>query len=180
MASIIEDKTYELITKVENFDFAFDLYSRFDSIKERLIQDFWLRLVLKFKNEYKEFNFKERPGVEQHAYMTLKSLSKVQFYIGIYDSEFQIGIAINHNGTKKKIQELEDRFNDLFEEKWNDEKGKVIWFFECKEEDFSTLFGLKKILPENRDNLIDKYLLDFKILFESKQNELTEFEENIK
>jgi hypothetical protein len=180
MATQIEDKTFELITKNENFEFAFDLHSRFDSIKERLIQDFWVQLVLKFKKEFHEFKFTDRQGVDQHAFMAIKTFRKVQFYIEINETCFEYGIAISHNGTKRKIAELEERFIELFDDNGNDDDENTYYFYENGEEDFTKLFGLKKILPENRSSLIDKYILDFKKLYDSKQNDLIEFEETTK
>lgn len=180
MASVIEDKTYELITKTENFDFAYDIYERFDSITERLIIEFWNLLILKLKKELPDYKFTDRNSPNPHFDITIKPLTKIMFYVGIYDSQFQYGISITHNGTKKKIQELEDKFKDVFEEYEYNEKNKVSWFFENGEESFSTLFGLKKILPENRSILIDKYINDFKVMLESKRIEFTKYEENIK
>ena len=58
------------------------------------------------------------------------------FYIGIYELQFQFGISITHNGTKKKVQELEDRFRDLFLEYEYNEKEKISWFFETEEEEY--------------------------------------------
>ena len=39
MASEIDDKKYELITRTENFDFAYDIVENFQSIKERLVHE---------------------------------------------------------------------------------------------------------------------------------------------
>jgi hypothetical protein len=180
MASVIEDKLFELVTKSENFDFSYDIYERFDSIKERMVLDFWNLLILKLKKEFQDLKLLDRSGSNFHLDISHKSLKITTFYIGIYELQFQFGISITHNGTKKKVQELEDRFRDLFLEYEYNEKEKISWFFESEEEDFSTLFGLKKILPENREILLDNYFSDFKVMIDTKLEEILDFEKSLK
>lgn len=179
MASIIDDKIYNLISKSENFDFAHDIYERFDSIKERIIQEFWNNLILKLAAELRDIKFTERNDQPFHFDLSIKSINGIKLFVGIYDNQFQYGISITHKGSKKNIQELEEYFQDAFDQYEYDDKIKTSWFFEVGEEDFNTLSGLKKILPENRDVLIQKYLNDFNKMFDLKHKLFIEFETNI-
>ena len=176
MTTAIEDKMYELITKDENFNFAYDLSEHFESIKERLIKEFWDTLVLKFRKELLDYKVKEDNAYETHLDISSKSFTKVSFYVGVYESKLEYGISISHNGTKKKFRELEDIFSDIFEGYDPEVHNKVSWFFEYGEEEFDSLFVLKKLLPENRDELINKYIHDFKKMIESKHEVFLEFE----
>lgn len=179
MASIIDDKMYNLISKSENFDFAFDLYERFDSIKERIIQEFWNNFISKLAAERRDFKFTDRNDQPFHYDLSIKSIKGIKLFVGIYDNQFQYGISITHKGSKKRIQELMIYFQDAFDEYDYEDKIKTSWFFEVGEEDFNTLSGLKKILPENREVLIQKYLNDFNKMMDLKHKLFTEFETNI-
>jgi hypothetical protein len=180
MASVIDNKKFELITRTENFDFAFDIYENFEMIKERLVLEFWDLLLIRFKSEITNSKVTERQGTDHAVDLTYKSLSNVTFYLGIYDSQFQYGIWFAHNGTKKKVQELEDLFKDRFEFYEYNEKEKLSWFFESEDEDFDSLHGLKKLLPEHRNGLIDKYFEDFTKMYDSQIKAIIDYYELVK
>lgn len=146
MRSIIDDKMYELITKEENFQFAYDVNGRFDSIKERVIQEFWEALYLKIREEYPEGEFIKFDLYEQALGFSIKSNRDLFFILGIENYKLYYGISVSHKGTKKKMQEINDQFNDLFEYYEYDEDYKLFDFYDWAVEDFDSYSGLNKLL----------------------------------
>jgi len=177
MVSIIDDKKYQLITKSENFEFAYDLYNNFDSIKSRLIQEFWDKLSIMINKNLQNSDITEEG---QCITFNTSSLGKIIYYYWISQNRFEYGIEFNHNGTKKTVMNIEDNFIDLFEHKYDNQKEKAYSLFHRQNEDFSKLSGLVKILPENRNELIEKYATDFKDMKNKLDNMLIEFEKTLK
>jgi hypothetical protein len=165
MESIIDNKMYELITKSENFDFAWDINERFVTVKERLVEDFWNEIVLYFKRNLEDFKFIN----EERHYIELKSKLhiKLEFILQIHENQIVYGLTTKHNGTKKKKSEIESLFSDEFEDYTECDEGKSFYFYETEDENLTTLDGLKKILPEKRDKLIEMYFQDFKEMLTS-------------
>ena len=161
MASEIDDKKFELITRTENFDFAYDIFENFQSIKERLVNEFWDLLLKRFKKVISNCKITDRSDTKLAVDVTYKSLKNVNFYIGIYSDQLQYGIWFKNKGSKKNIHELELFFKDSFDEYDPDEKKKNSYFFEVEDENLDSLYGLKKLLPANRDQLIEKYIKDY-------------------
>jgi hypothetical protein len=159
MASEIDDKKFELITRTENFDFAYDIVENFQSIKERLVHEFWDLLLKRFRNENPDCKIDD--SLEQQVDIKYKAFNDVTYYFSIIDDHFEYGIYFANNGSKKKIQELESFFKESFNEDMNDEEQKLSFFYDIEDEDLDSLYGLKKLLPANRDQLIEKYIKDY-------------------
>ena len=174
MESIIDNKMYDLITKCENFDFAWDINERFVTVKERLVEDFWNEIVLYFKRNLEDFKFFN----EDIQYIEFKSkqYDKLIFFLQVSDGDTSYGYIINHNGTKKKKSEIISYFCDILLK--DDSNDNSLFFIETKDENLTTLNGLKKILPEKRDKLIELYFQDFKEMLTSMQIIFEEFEKN--
>lgn len=178
MTSDIEDRMYELITKVENFKFAYDINERFDSIKERIIQEFWETLFLKIKEEFPEGNYTKFDLYEQAMGFSFQSYRDILFITGIENSKLYFGISVSHKGTKKRMQEVKDQFVDLFEIYEYDDEYKSSDFYNWANEDFDSHSGLNKILIDNRDVLIDKYTRDFKVVIKSIKKTFVDCEDD--
>lgn len=176
MRSAIDDKMYELIIKPENFKFAYDINERFDSIKERVIQEFWELLILRLKKEFPEFSFKYKQGYNQYLEISDTSFRDFTPFVEIAQEQFHYGVSFYYNGTQKKMRELEREFGSLFLENDYNLKGKIAWFFNYSNEHFDTLSGLNKILPENKDLLIDQYIREFKTMVQSIEKTIAERE----
>jgi hypothetical protein len=167
MTTIIEDKIYELVTKKENFEFALDIHTHFDSIKERLIEEFWDLLILNFKTI--NSNFLITTTVINYFEISIKNIPNILFYFNIDGNKFQYGFGVIHKGTKKTIEEINYKFEGILDLTEFEKEEKTSWFYVEVEEKFNELFGLKKILPENRNILIDKYIQDFDKMVQSVQ-----------
>lgn len=176
MVSIIENKMYDLITKSENFDFAWDINERFISVKERLVEDFWNEIIAYFKSNLDGFKMENEE--EQYVEFTSKSYIKLTFILQIHENQIVYGISINHNGTKRKKSEIESFFCDEFDSCTDGDNDKYFYFYETQTEDLTSLDGLKKILPEKRGKLIEMYFQDFKEMLTSKQILFEEFEKS--
>ena len=176
MVSIIDNKMYDLITKSENFDFAWDINERFISVKERLVEEFWNEIIAYFKSNLEGFKIENEE--EQYVEFKSKSYNKLSFYLQICENQIIYGLLIYHNGTKKKKSEIESYFSDKFESYIPYDNEKYFDFYETQTENLTTLDGLKKILPENRDKLIEMYFQDFKEMLTSKQILFEEFEKS--
>lgn len=173
MTSKIKDKIYQLITQADNFEFAYDLNSNFDSIKERIIDEFWEDVISSLKDRYSELIIKEE---SEEIKLSSKKFKGISFFLGLYDYEdFQQGLCVEYNGTKKMQKIIEDEFIDLFDDDMLDGKDSVFWFYETKNENFQELASLKKILPENRKTLIDKYISDFDRMYNTYLGKIIDF-----
>lgn len=169
MTSEIEEKIYDLVTKNENFEFAFDIHSRFESIKERMIQEFWDLLIISFKKKFPNYKFSNEENNDFNFEIFISSIKNTSFYINFEEETYQYGFGILHNGTKKNIKEIEEKFINVLNEYSYEPENKTSWFYENNEEEFESSFGLKKILPKNRTLLIEKYIKDFEKMIESVQ-----------
>ncbi len=169
MTSEIEEKIYDLVTKNENFEFAFDIHSRFESIKERLIQEFWDLLIISFKKKFPNYKFSNEENNDFNCDVSIKTIPNFTFYFLLDDNVYEYGFVFQHNGTKKQKNEAQDKFENILEECILDFDDKSSLFYENGKEEFNNLFSLKKILPENKALLIEKYINDFEKMTQSVQ-----------
>lgn len=179
MTSIIDDKIYELITKSENFEFAYDIRQRFDEIQNRIWIEFWADFQYNLKNEYCNFYIKEVAENEWAFDFYDKKWKKARFYFNIDDNYLQYGIELDFVGNKKQFQQIRGFLSEIFINEEISEKNDKIWYYNNCDEKFETAHNLKMILPENRSKIISDYVSVFVRFAEKVIIEINNFEENI-
>jgi len=179
MASIIDDKLFELVTKSENFEFAYDISERFESIKEHLRIEFWKEFQKKLKTEHPDFVIEEINSLYFHFKNRRWSILTFYFSISEVDT-MNYGIGSTNKRIKSKFPELiDDLQNKLFDFEIESEYDGY-WFYASCSDNLKSLQGLKRILPDNRDKIIAEYYNIFKKLLDDIKETILRFEESIK
>lgn len=175
MTSIIDDKLYELITKNENFEFAYDISQRFAEIETRLWKEFWANFKNKLNGLNSNFQFND---FESGFDFYIKKWKKSRYYLAINESNrMEFGVEIDFTGSKKQFQEIRNFLSEEFEnDEYIDNKANTLIYYINFNENFELIHNLKKILPENRDKLIEESVLIIERVVERIINEIDAFE----
>jgi len=174
MTSLIDDKLYDLITKTENFEFAFDIRDRFDTVIGRIYKEFWELLQKFLIDENKNYDIKNTSQWE--FIFKQKNWKHFTFYFEWKDDDnFNFGFGF-YNTIKTKFKEINSKLEDFeFEQ---DENG--LWFQTTFEENFTKLSGLKKILPETRNEIFVKLNSEINEFYKKLEDIIIEYENNKK
>lgn len=152
---------YEFICKEENFEFAYEISEYFGEVESRLKSDFWQEVFKKCKSNLDD-SFKLRLDEEAELIELKKDSWKFTLICRdwVYSEEVWIEVKLTTK-NKRKRKELEGLFLD-------DELIEKLGF-ECLEEDedivsgmqitdnFNKLSTLKRILPSNREEMVNQY-----------------------
>lgn len=177
MISEIDNKMYELMTEEQNFEFAYYIHNNYESIKVRLKNEFLIELKSELMKDNNEIIVKKNEEYVDYYEICYK-YKKVKFYFQLEDNNIQYGIVLEHNGTKKKIKEIEFLFEKYLELDYNStQNDSKYWLYQIEEEDFNEFSSLKKLLPKNRDVLINKYCKNIIKLINEVFEEIIKFEE---
>ncbi|MCT4589102.1 MAG: hypothetical protein N4A71_14870 [Carboxylicivirga sp.] len=177
MTKSLDDQKFELITQKGNFEFAFDIYETFESIIDRLEDDFWKNLNVELNKKFIDYSISQDVDDESVTLIKHKSFRDVAFFIQLHDNQFIYGFYIpcKQNQLKKIGNEYKPEFEDL----WLDSEKKIAWFWDGEPFDTSKLSLLKKILP-NEDKLLKSYLRIVDEMIQHKTSILLEYEKNLK
>jgi hypothetical protein len=178
MDSIIDNKFFDLITKDENFEFAYDINERFENIRQKLWIDFFDDLRKKLKLEHNDFIIEKTDDWE--FVLSYRKWNVFKFYYNFKDDHIKIGILSNYIKNKKLFSEIDMCFREIMPDFSVEINTEEFRYFIICDEDLSTLHGLKRILPENREKIISEYYLKFKRLLEDIQESIIKFEESAK
>ena len=150
---------YEFICREENFEFAHEISEYFGQIEEKLKNDFWQEVFKKCKSNLDD-SFRLRLDRESEL-IELKKDSW-EFTLICRDWEYnEVWIEVKlTTRNKRKRKELEGLFLD-------EELIDKLGFEYLEEEDivsgmkitenFDKLSTLKRILPTNREELVNQY-----------------------
>jgi len=178
MNSVIDNKLFDLITKVENFEFAYDINERFESIKERLWEDFWNDLQKKLKSEHDDFMIEKTSDWE---FIFVQRKWKVfKFYFNLHSDYMEFGVGSNNADYKSLFPKISESFQDLLPDYENEINKDELWYFMDCDDDVTKLQGLKRLLPDNREKIITEYYSLFKRLLDEIQETIIKFEEKAK
>lgn len=177
---------FEFATKLENFESIYILSEAIPNIKKQLINDFWYELknkidtrLSKESKKYKGWKSKmSENAFEYHSYLGVGS----DLYFSIQKGEFTSMITFEMLSTRSDIgvwfNKDIPKMNRNYKMALNDVKPLIKrgYFigtndetypaYKKMEEDFTTLEGLIKLLPENRDSLVKTYLEEFFTVFD--------------
>lgn len=176
MASIIDNKLFELITKSENFEFAYDISERFENVKEQLRNEFWKGFQKKLKTEHPDFIIEEINNWYFH--FRNRKWSILSFYFSIYDVEnMNYGIGSTNKRIKSKCPELVDDLKNKLLDFEVESEYDGYWFCSYCSDNIKSLQGLKRILPDNRDKIITEYYNNFKKLLDDLNETILKYED---
>jgi hypothetical protein len=186
MTTVLEKKIYELVTKSENFEIAFEIHEKFGGVKEQLIEDFWQFLLKRVKNSFEEMIIEYNEADDENSiWLTPKKNYKNRFqsYCIYFEESERIEIAIRiidrlTNGKQKIVLERYDELiksKDMHSFNIQPDNGNT-WFYKDFDEDFKKIHGLRKILPENRNALIDEYIKSMQSFIDETIEEVDEIE----
>lgn len=180
MESIIDDKIYELSIKEENFELVYDINQRFESIKDRLYEEFWASLVVYLKNNSTNLVVRNQDDwliLLQDNKWNLSKLyiqweedEKIIFGLSIGDLKYKKQIGVVYESLMKK-DFLTDFTPDIID--------NSVDFYKEFNYDFSKLYGLKKLLPAYRTDLFQEFSNSINELHKQLDLSLIEIEENI-
>jgi|AntAceMinimDraft_15_1070371.scaffolds.fasta_scaffold08896_2 hypothetical protein len=182
MESIIDDKIYELSTKEENFELVYDINQRFESIKERLRKEFWASLLIYLKNNSTNLIIRN----EDDWLISLQDKKWNLFKINIEwgnDYVMNYGLYIEELKYKKQTRQVYkylvklDFLTDFNQDIYEDADG--LCFYKYFSHDFTKLYSLKKLLPENRTDLFKELSQSLNELHKQIENNFIEIEERI-
>jgi hypothetical protein len=180
MESIIDDKIYELSTKEENFELVYDINQRYESIIERLSEEFWASLLIYLKNN--SANLVIRNEGEWLISLQDKKWNLFKIYIEWKDDDIiNYGLYIEELKYKKQIRQVYEYLTKLdFLTDFNpDVTDDGVCFDKEFSYDFTKLYGLKKLLPENRTDLFKEFSQSLNELHKQIETNLFEIEERI-
>jgi len=165
MNTTIDDKIYELATKPENFEFAWDINEKFDDIKERLQHDFLQLLYKKSKSideclfirgEKWMFIIKHPNDSIIHSFFSFKG-----------DNWIKIGIGIDSSNTDNVKAKFYEHFSDLFNKLgYNQIKVANMDCFQYGIIDINNLSNFKKILSNNREKTAEEFIDLYKVHYD--------------
>ena len=178
MNSVIDNKLFDLITRDENFEFAYDIRERFDSIKDKLWVDFWNDLQTKLKSEHGDFNIEE---ISKYEFIFFQRKWKIfRFYFNLHSNCMEFGIGSNNVDYKNLFPEINESFQELRPDFEIFKENNELWYFMQCDDDVTKLQGLKRILPNNREKIISEYFDLFNKLLDDIQETIMKFEEKAK
>lgn len=177
----INDKIYNLITDIKNFELAFDINERFEEILNRIWKDFITSLQEALKIECKDFKTERTQELEFVLYS--KKWEIFKFYFNLHDTDFlEYGIGTNNSKYKKsfsKIKKILQGQEVLSDFEFSQDKDE-IWFSRMFDENLSKLSGLEKILPDTKPMLISEYTQTFANLVSLLNDKIIEVEKELK
>jgi hypothetical protein len=178
MNTLIDDKLYELVTKIENFEVAYDISQRIKFYEDRLREEFLKELLKKIKNEHQELESTEI--IENKFFINRRDWNTLEFCCEIDSNKFYISIGqfkkVKSSTTRSAIiKKILDSYNL---EHYINENEPEHWLFTSSDHDFSKLEGLKVILPDNRDKIISEYYELFKKMYDIVLKVANEYEKN--
>jgi len=177
MNTVIDNKLFDLITKEENFEFAFDINERFVSIKKRLLADFWYDFKAKLKIEHSDFIIENTSDWEFIFFERKWKIFK--FYFNLHSNSMEFGVGSGNPDYINLFPQINERFQELLSDYENVINNNELWYFMSCDDDVTNLQGLKRILPSNRETIIMEYYELFKSLLVNIQEFITEFEDKI-
>ncbi len=181
MNSIIDNKIFDLITKSENFEIAFDINERYADIVYRLDQEFWNLLLKKVKSNFKINVLSDTDRLWEFEVIP-KGWEKFVMFFRWDDKEDKVyyGVGTDKLKTKKQQDMIHENLEELLVD-FEVIKGNFeIWFKYPYGDDFEKLSGLKKILPETREKTVDRYYLIFTTFLEMLSKKIIQTESKLK
>ena len=178
MNSVIDNKLFALITKSENFEFAYDISERFESIKQRLWDEFWNDFQKKLKFEHDDFNIETISDWEFIFYQRKWKIFK--FYFNLRGNSMEYGVGTNRKEYKNLFTLINNDFQEILSDLKVENKNNELWYFTKCDDNVTKLQGLKKILPENKAKIISEYYDLFRGLFDEINDIIQKYEEKEK
>lgn len=178
MNSVIDNKLFDLITKIENFEFAYDISERFESIKQKLWDEFWNDLQSKLKNEHDDFTIEK---ISDWEFIFFQRKWKIfKFYFNLDSDYMQFGIGSNNVNYKKLFPNINEKFQEILAAYENEITENELWYYLKCDDDVTKLQGLQRILPANREKIISEYYGLFKVMLDDIYETVKNFEEKSK
>lgn len=181
MNSIIDDKIFELSTKKENFELVYDINQSYDTMIERLKNEFWQKLFHHLETNIANLVVKFHDEDFWTILLKDKSWNYLRLYIEWADDD-KIYYGIYTEGLRyKKVNLVKQNLADL--EMLTDFKPEItedsVCYYSKYNYDFTKLSGLKRLLPETRIELFNEFSKSLENLYEKMNPKLLEIENMI-
>lgn len=169
--SLLEEKMYGFITQPDNWQLAREISEKMDYVKDRLLQEFWREVKERINGrlDSKEWVVDMTDLYDTYSYIRVSHNSwENLFFVAFEGLHRDILIGIQRDLVSNKVpNELHEQIaNHLTSIEKNINQKSDWWpgyFFTG--DDFRYFPTVGKILPSNRQALVDKYsnmLLDLK------------------
>ena len=173
MMSPYEEKMFDCLTREDNFLLATDIVRIFPDLRKNLIKQFWEEIMKKklnekIKNKW-EIKIRGNIGTDPSSdYFLSIQLSQYPYVFVGFDSlseKLRYGLWIYPHGyppdnDKKDVldrEKIKTHVSEKIEEPWNHVDENNLFYSKETDYDFENDHTLKKILPENRDGLAEKF-----------------------
>lgn len=171
-----DDDLYNFIIKPENFEPVFELSNRFNDFKERLIINFWRKVV-----SYLEFN---EPELKGWKYCIQEEVPQSGSMIYLYKDEYCskitqepasvlttfynevsgggkiiLGVSFDRTLSKLNYEKVRKFAAQIIKAGWKLSPPNIWTFpiYKYMDEDFNSYDSLRKILPSEEDYLAKEY-----------------------
>ena len=167
--SIYEEEMFKYITKVENFEVAFEISELFPDVTKKVIAQFWGQVKNKLIESTNNTHWVV--SLDDDVFSTWSSLNltrekwKESFYV-MYEKLHEnvyYGLWINYEHNDLDMNRIVRHVENI-ESLYDMKKSKYWLGYTHIGEDFNSINTLKKILPSRNNDLADelaKLLFDF-------------------
>lgn len=168
MNTKFDNEFYKFFIKKENFEYGYDIHKNFKPvILDRLYKEFWKILKHTIADNFKR-KFEINEYEEWGFYVCIKEWKYFKLFLG-WEEDIHISYSLvietkNHKKISKFIGA-----NDLFSDLERIENSYYYRYDKDFDENFTELNSLIRLLPENRQELIDE-LIHYLEKFVSKYN----------
>lgn len=160
-----DEDFYKFVTAEENFEAIFEIGKKFKFFKEKLISDFWEKVYIILKNEYKEELNGWEPSNENNwislyhlKYCNKDEYSSIGTAFGNQNHNPWVGVWF-HKAINSNNYELVRKFAEkMIKNDWRlGSKSEEFPIYKVLDDNFNTYETLRKILPSEGDWFAKEY-----------------------
>jgi hypothetical protein len=170
----MENEIYLHSVKKENFEVFFEINQNYQSVIDKLSKEFWKTLE-EYLKDSKEQLFTSITDENFCLYVKIKGWKDFYVFIEwVTDSTINIGIY-NEKQRSRKADII--AFSELLIPEYKvDNSQNKICVYKGINEDFTKLSGLKRLLPETKEEFCNEIIEDIRFLVRTTSNVIKEIE----